>query len=207
MAKPEAGIFPILGIALAAALAIAAFLPLLGRRLTRTPLTVWGMVLAHFGMAVSVAGMASESGFSSERLAVMGAGDSQSVAGWQVRFDGVEPVAGDNWVAMEGQMQAERDGATFELKPQSRNFFSPAQQTTEAALLTRWDGQLYAVIAPVQGGSADKWQVRLWWKPFVTFIWLGGILIALGGGLALLGRMFRGVKFRRKPVSEAGYAR
>ena len=207
LAKPEAGIFPILGIALAAALGIAAFLPLLGRRLTRIPLTVWGMVLAHFGMAVSVAGMASESGFSSERLAVMGAGDSQSVAGWQIRFDGVEPVAGENWVAMEGQMRAGRGGTTFILKPQSRNFFSPAQQTTEAALLTRWDGQLYAVIAPMQGGSADKWQVRIWWKPFVTFIWLGGILIALGGALALLGRMFRGVNFRRKPVSEVGYAR
>ena len=207
LAKPEAGIFPILGIALAAALGIAAFLPLLGRRLTRTPLTVWGMVLAHFGMAVSVAGMASESGFSSERLAVMGAGDSETVAGWQVRFDGVEPVAGENWVAMEAQMRAGRGGTTFILKPQSRNFFSPVQQTTEAALLTRWDGQLYVVIAPVQGGSADKWQVRIWWKPFVTFIWLGGILIALGGALALLGRMFRGVKFRRKPSQETGYAR
>ena len=205
--RPEAGIFPILGIALAAALGIAAFLPLLGRRLTRTPLTVWGMVLAHFGMAVSVAGMASESGFSSERLAVMGAGDSETVAGWQVRFDGVETVAGENWVAMEGQMRAGRGGTTFILKPQSRNFFSPAQQTTEAALLTRWDGQLYVVIAPIQGGSADKWQVRLWWKPFVTFIWLGGILIALGGALALLGRMFRGVKFRRKPSAETRYAR
>jgi cytochrome c-type biogenesis protein CcmF len=59
-------------------------------------------------------------------------------------------------------------------------------------LLTRWNGQLYAVIggeAPDDASGEARWQLRLWWKPFVTFIWYGGVLISLGGALALIGRV------------------
>jgi cytochrome c-type biogenesis protein CcmF len=189
MLKPDAGTFPILAAALAAGLAVASFLPLIGRNPMRTPLTTWGMVLAHFGLAVSVAGMAAESGWSSERLAAMRAGDEAKIAGWNVKLKDVRPVAGDNWVAVEGEMRARYGDQEFTLMPQARRFFQPEMQTSEAALLTRWNGQLYAVIAPVDDKTFDRWQVRLWWKPFVTLIWYGGGLIALGGLLALLGRM------------------
>lgn len=188
---PGAGIFPILGLALATALAVAAWLPLWGRNLRRTPLPVFGMVIAHFGLAVSITGMAAESGFSSETLAAMAPGETRSVAGWKVKLRDVTPVVGENWVAIQGDMLAMRRGEGVEMAPQSRQFFAPEQQTNEAALLTRWDGQLYAVIAQPSGGDDKRWQVRLWWKPLVTFIWLGGILVALGGSMALLGRMLR----------------
>ena len=188
---PGAGIFPILGLALAAALAVAAWLPLWGRNLRRTPLPVFGMVIAHFGLAVSITGMAAESGFSSETLAAMTPGETRSIAGWKVKLRDVTPVVGENWVAIQGDMLAMRRGEGVEMAPQSRQFFAPEQQTNEAALLTRWDGQLYAVIAQPSGGDDKRWQVRLWWKPLVTFIWLGGILVALGGLMALLGRMLR----------------
>ena len=61
-------------------------------------------------------------------------------------------------------------------------------------MLTRWNGQLYTVI----GGEAEggRWQLRLWWKPFVTWIWYGGVLIALGGLLALVGRVSGDVRRR-----------
>jgi cytochrome c-type biogenesis protein CcmF len=189
--SPSAGLFPIVGLGLAAALAIAAWLPLWGRNLLRTPLPIYGMVIAHFGLAISIAGMASESGFSSETLAAMAPGEKRTVAGWTVKLDDVRPVVGENWVAVEAQMTAVRRAENHILKPQSRQFFTPEMQTSEAALLTRWDGQLYAVIAQPNGGTDPRWQVRLWWKPFVTFIWLGGILVALGGTIALLGRMIR----------------
>ena len=188
---PGAGIFPILGLALAAALAVAAWLPLWGRNLRRTPLPVFGMVIAHFGLAVSITGMAAESGFSSETLAAMTPGETRSVAGWKVKLRDVTPVVGENWVAIQGDMLAMRRGEGVKMAPQSRQFFAPEQQTNEAALLTRWDGQLYAVIAQPSGGDDKRWQVRLWWKPLVTFIWLGGIFVALGGSMALLGRMLR----------------
>jgi cytochrome c-type biogenesis protein CcmF len=188
---PGVGLFPILGLALSAALAVAAWVPLKGRKLWRTPIPVFGMVIAHFGLAVSVFGMASESGFSQETLTALAPGESAKVAGWQIKLDDVNPVVGDNWVAIEGKMIAKRDGKSFILLPQSRQFFRPEQQTSEAALLTRWDGQLYAVIAQPGDSGDGRWQVRLWWKPFVSMIWLGGCLVALGGLIALLGRMLR----------------
>jgi cytochrome c-type biogenesis protein CcmF len=199
MQWPDAGIFPILAMALAAGLAVAAFLPLVGRKLWRTPLTTLGMVIAHFGLAVSVAGMAAESGWTTERLAAMRDGDETKLAGWTVMLKSVRPVAGDNWVAVEGEMVAKHGDAEFKLSPQARRFFQPEMQTSEAAMVTRWNGQLYAVIAPVDEKNFDRWQVRLWWKPFVTLIWYGGLIIALGGVLVLLGRMRLG---RRKRADE-----
>jgi cytochrome c-type biogenesis protein CcmF len=207
LVKPDAGFFVIISMGLAAGLAVGSFLPLWGRNLLRTPLTLWGMVIAHFGLAVAIAGMASESGYSSETLAAIDVGETKSVADWRVKLNNVVPVVGDNWVALEGEMVAGRGNEVHEIKPQSRYFFSPEMQTTEAALLTRWDGQLYVVISPAGEGNAKPWQIRLWWKPFVTLIWLGGFIIALGGAIALLGRVFRGVKFRRKPhLDEGRYA-
>lgn len=197
---PEIGIFPLLGIALSMALAVAAWLPLKGRKLLRTPLPIFGMVIAHFGIAVSVFGMAAESGFSSETLTALAPGESAKVAGWEVKLSDVNPVVGDNWVAVEGDMIAVKNGNSFSLHPQSRQFFKPPMQTSEAALLTRWNGQLYAVIAQPDQEGDGRWQVRLWWKPFVTFIWFGAVLIALGGAMALLGRMFRGTN---KPARSA----
>ena len=191
---PEIGIFPLLGIALSSALAVAAWMPLRGRKLLRTPIPVFGMVIAHFGLAVSVFGMAAESGFSSETLTALAPGESAKVAGWEVKLNDVNPVVGDNWVAVEGEMIAAKNGNEFALHPQSRQFFKPPMQTSEAALLTRWNGQLYVVIAQPDQEGDGRWQVRLWWKPFVTFIWYGAILIALGGAIALLGRMGRRTK-------------
>jgi cytochrome c-type biogenesis protein CcmF len=191
---PDTRLFPLLGIALSLALAVAAWLPLRGRKLLRTPLPIFGMVIAHFGIAVSVFGMAAESGFSKETLTALAPGESAEIAGWKVKLDDVKPVVGDNWVAVEGEMVASKNGGTFMLRPQSRQFFKPEMQTSEAALLTRWNGQLYAVIAQPDQEGDGRWQVRLWWKPYVTFIWYGGILIALGGTISLFGRMFRRAK-------------
>ena len=187
----EAGLFPILGLGLSTTLMITSFLPLWGRKLRRTPIPIYGMVIAHFGIALSIFGMASEAGFSTERLVSMREGQSDRVADWRVTLRSVQPVVGENWVALEGEMLVVRGGEAFTMRPQSRQFFTPEQQTNESAQLTRWDGQLYAVIAPPGDGQLDHWQVRLWWKPFVTFIWLGGGLVAFGGFLALLGRMLR----------------
>ena len=85
-------------------------------------------------------------------------------------------------------------GEPVHLAPQARTFWAPPQETTESALDTRWNGQLYAVLGKAADG--ERWQVRLWWKPFVTLIWFGGLLIGLGGVLALLGRVASDLKRR-----------
>jgi cytochrome c-type biogenesis protein CcmF len=182
------GALPLIGFVLAGGLAVASLLPLRGRNLRRTPLAVWGMVVAHFGVAVALAGMACESAFSVEKLVAAKAGDTVEVGPWRVVFRGVEPVAGPNWTALQADISATYgDDRPVSVRPQARSFWSPPQQTSEAALITRNFGQLYAVLGEEAEGG--RWQLRLWWKPFVTLIWLGGGLIALGGLLALLGRV------------------
>ena len=202
VSAPNAGIFPILGIILAAGVAVSAFFPLLGRNLKRTPWTIWGMVIAHFGLAVSVFGMAAESGFSKETLAALEIGQRHKGPDGDIRLDMVMPVAGENWVGLEGTIRFEDGNSSQKLKPQIRYFTNPVQQTTEAALMTKWNGQLYAVIAPVEGNQ-ERWQIRVWWKPFVTFIWFGGLVVALGGVISLFGRIGR----KRKKSEEQAEAR
>jgi cytochrome c-type biogenesis protein CcmF len=181
-------ILPFLGLAMALGLAIASLLPLRGRDLRRTPLPVWGMVVAHFGIAVALFGMASESAFTVEKLVAAHVGETTPVGPWTVELTGIEPVAGPNWTALEAEMRASyRGDSPIAIHPQARFFWAPPQQTSESALLTRWNGQLYAVIGEETGDG--RWQLRLWWKPFAPLIWIGGILIGLGGVLALLGRV------------------
>ena len=184
------GVLPLLGLTLAFGVGVASLAPLWKRNLRRTPLFTWGMVIAHLGVAVSLAGMASESAFNKERLIAARPGDKVEIAGWTVTFDSISPLAGPNWTALEGVMHASRGGSEpVEMRPQARFFPSPPTPTTEAALLTRWDGQLYVVLG--EQVDDERWQLRIWWKPFVTLIWAGGIMIALGGALALVGRVRR----------------
>ena len=191
----EVKLLPLIGLSLAGALAVASLLPLRGRKLRRVPIATWGMVVAHFGIAVALFGMASDSAFTKERLAALEPGQSAQVGPWTVKLDHVTPVAGPNWTAIQGTLSASyKRGAPIELNPQARSFWSPPQATTESALASRWNGQLYAVIGEEAGQG--RWQVRLWWKPFVTWIWLGGMLVALGGVLALAGRVLGDVKRR-----------
>ena len=106
-----------------------------------------------------------------------------TVGPWLVRFEGVAPVAGPNWTAVEAELRASRGGGVHVLRPQSRFFTSPPTETNEAAIETLLNGQLYTVIG--QADAEGRWQLRLWWKPIVTLIWLGGVLVGLGGLLAI----------------------
>jgi cytochrome c-type biogenesis protein CcmF len=188
-AAPQIGLLPRLGLTIAAWLAPASILPLISRNIWRTPLSTWGMALAHFGVAVAIAGMATDSAFSQEKLAAVRPGETLSVGPWLVRLQGLAPAIGPNWTAIEAELRASRGSGVLILRPQTRFFTDPPTETNEAAIATMLGGQLYTVVGKPDGEG--RWQLRLWWKPFVTLIWLGGILIALGGLLALGGRAWR----------------
>ncbi len=195
---PGIRILPLLGLVLAIGVGLASLAPLWKRKLRRTPLFIWGMVISHLGIAVSLAGMASESAFSQERLVAARPGETVAIGPYSVRFDAVEPVAGPNWTAIEARLTVRKgEGAPFELRPQARMFWSPPTPTSEAAIATMWNGQLYTVLG--EDDPSGRWQLRLWWKPFVTLIWFGGALIALGGLLSLIGRLRR--ERRHDPVA------
>ena len=186
---PDMHILPRLGFTVGTYLVGASILPLVRRNPWRAPLATWGMVVAHFGIAVALLGMAANAAFTSEKLAVVQPGEILNVGPWQVQLQDVTPTAGKNWTAVEAELQASRGSGIVTLKPQSRYFTDPPTETSESAIRTFWNGQLYTVV-----GKADPsggWQLRLWWKPFVTLIWAGGALIALGGALAMLARVWR----------------
>ena len=196
LAAPSIRLLPWLGLALSAGLALASIAPLWRRNLLRTPLFVWGMVIAHLGIAVSLAGMACDSSFTVEKLVAARIGETVPVGPYQVRFAGVEPTFAANWQALQATLEARRgDGEAIILHPQARAFWAPPTETSETAIHTALGGQLYTVIGKQAGEG--RWQLRLWWKPFVTLIWAGGAMIAIGGALALLGRVRRG---RRRPL-------
>ncbi|MES3152648.1 heme lyase CcmF/NrfE family subunit [Sphingomonas faeni] len=194
------GLLPWAGLSLAAGLAVASVAPLWKRNLRRTPLFTYGMVIAHLGIAVSLAGMASDSAFTKETLVAVRAGEPARVGPYTVTLDGISPVIGENWSALEARLTATRGGSESILRPQLRFFANPSTSTNESAILTVLDGQLYTVLGQPDGQG--RWQLRLWWKPFVTLIWFGGVLIALGGMLSLIGRVLR----ERRAATRAEWA-
>src|SRR5438309_9092555 len=199
---PRIAILPRFGFTVAAFLAAASILPLISRNPLRAPLATWGMVVAHFGIAVALTGMAANAAFSSERLAIAKPGEVLSVGPWLVQLGDVTPAAGKNFAALEAELQASRGEGIVTLNPQTHYYSDPPTETNESAIRTFWNGQLYTVL-----GRADPsggWQLRLWWKPFVTLIWAGGALIAFGGALALAGRILRRRR-RREPDWRARY--
>ena len=191
--SPEVKLLPMLGMAMAPGLALASVSPLRGRNLRRTPLPVFGMVVAHFGIAVALFGVASDSAWSTEKLAAANPGDTLLVGPYAITLKGIEPVAGQNWTAIQADLAASyAGGSPTMLTPQARTFSAPPGNRTESALHTRWNGQLYTVLG--EQAEDGRWQLRLWWKPFVPMIWYGGVLVAFGGFLALLGRVAHDVR-------------
>ena len=174
--------------------------PVRRRNPLRAPLATWGMVVAHFGIAIALLGMAANAAFTSEKLAIAKPGDLLEVGPWTVVLAGVTPRAGKNWTAIEAELRAGRGSDVVTLSPETRFFSDPPTATNESAIRTFWNGQLYTVVGNEDASGA--WQLRLWWKPFVTLIWAGGVLIAFGGVLALIGRMWRLVWRRRRDEAD-----
>jgi len=196
LAAPAISALSLFGLALAAGLALASVAPLWRRNLLRTPLFVWGMVVAHLGIAVSLAGMACDSSFTVEKLVAARVGETVPIGPYSVTLDAIDPTFGPSWQALQATLLARRgDGDTLTLQPQARTYWAPPTDTSETAIHTAIDGQLYTVLG--KQAADGRWQLRLWWKPFVTLIWAGGALVAVGGALALAGRLWRG---RRKPA-------
>ena len=193
------GILPFLGLAVAAAVGVASVAPLWGRNLRRTPLFTWGMVVAHLGCAVSLVGMACESAFTRENLVAMEIGEVQRIADFEVTLQDVREAPGPNYAALEAVASVRRgDAAPMLMIPQLRQFSDPPMQTNQAAIETFWNGQLYIVLG--ERSLGNRYLMRLWWKPFVTFIWLGGLMIAIGGLLSLIGRVRRDL-LKKRPVA------
>ena len=193
-----------LGLALAAWVGSTAVLNLLLRlrehpapglvaRLAAQPGSYYGMLLAHFGVSVFIVGVTAVSGFQSEKDVRMEIGDTTTVAGYTVRLDALKQVKGPNYVASRATLSASRDGLVFTtLTPERRIYNVSRMPMTEVAIDRGIGRDLYVALGdPV---SDTAWSVRVHHKPFVNWIWIGCVLMALGGLLAVLDRRYRRVR-------------
>ena len=168
-------------------------------RLMRQPRAFWGMQLAHIGVAVFIIGVALVKGYQSERDVRMYEGETVTVAGYTFTFNGVETVRGPNYTADRGEFTLSVNGRELQhLYPEKRKYYSSnSMPMTESAIRHSITGDVYVSLGtPTNDGG---WVVRAYYKPYVTWIWWGCIIMAAAGLWAASDRRYR----RRKQKNEA----
>jgi cytochrome c-type biogenesis protein CcmF len=172
------------------------------RRARQMPRAAHGMSLAHFGLAVTVAGIAA-SAWQQERIEVLRPGDDLPIAGYVLHLDGVAKTQGSNFTADRATLVARRgDRVIAVLQPEKR--FFPLQQmpTSLTAIHTNFLADLYVALGDSDGKGG--WTVRAYWKPLVPWIWIGAVLMAVGGLLSLSDRRWRiGIAVRARAPRSA----
>ena len=171
-----------------------------GARAAALPAPVWGMWTAHAGMVVFLIGALGSGLFQTEVVVRATPGQSIEIAGKTMIFRGVEARQGPNYVTETAVLEL-RDGTDIlaVMTPEKRFYNAERQTTTEAAIRPRLSGDDYAVLG--DGSAETGYTLRLYRKPFVSWIWGGAGLMALGGAIAALGRR------RRAPVADPAIAR
>jgi cytochrome c-type biogenesis protein CcmF len=174
-------------------------------RLRSTPRATYGMLLAHFGVAVFVVGVTLVKGYDSERDVRMEPGDIVELGGYTFRLDGVRDVQGPNYVAARAEIQVSKNGRAFTtLYPEKRIYTVQNMPMTEAAIDTGFTRDLYVSLGDAV--SATAWVVKVQHKPFIDWIWGGCLLMALGGALAASDRRYRVAAKRQEPYAAAQIA-
>ena len=154
------------------------------------PASFWGMHLGHFGIAVFLFGVTMVGGFQEEQDVRMEPGDTVKVGGYQFKMIGVRNVPGPNYSAAQGVFEVSRSGGPVHmLHPEKRNYFSSTMPMTEAAIDAGFTRDIYVSLGEPLEGKA--WAVRVYFKPFVDWIWGGCVFMALGGFMAMLDRRYR----------------
>ncbi len=164
----------------------------------------WGMQFAHLGVAVFIIGVTLVKGYEVERDVRMNVGDTVSIGAYTFKFEGTREVQGPNYSGARGSVEVTKNGKPFDrLFPEKRIYNVQQMPMTEAAIDTGIFGDVYVSLGEPVGGGA--WVVRVYSKPFVTWIWGGCILMAIGGLLALADRRYR-LLARRDEAALAGKA-
>jgi len=152
----------------------------------------WGMHLAHSGIAAIVLGVTLVSGYEEERDVRMGIGDSVSISNYTFELKDVVLADGPNYKALRANVAVSKDGVPFEvLRPEKRKYFSSNMPMTEAAIDYGWFRDLYVALGEPIAGEERQWSLRVYYKPFVSWLWGGAALMVLGGLLSVSDRRYR----------------
>ena len=158
----------------------------------RIPPSFWGMHLAHLGIAVITVGITMVKSYEVERDVRMGLNDTVTIENYSFELTGVSDVDGPNYKALRGDVKVTKDGKYLEmLYPEKRKYFSSAMPMTEAGIDSGFFRDLYVSLGEPIEGERLQWSVRVFYKPFVSWLWYGAILMVLGGLLAVSDRRYR----------------
>jgi cytochrome c-type biogenesis protein CcmF len=158
----------------------------------RIPPSFWGMHLAHLGIAVITVGITMVKSYEVERDVRMGLNDTVTIENYSFELTGVSNVDGPNYKALRGDIKVTQDGKYLEmLYPEKRKYFSSAMPMTEAGIDSGLFRDLYVSLGEPIEGERLQWSVRVFYKPFVSWLWYGAILMVLGGLLAVSDRRYR----------------
>jgi len=152
----------------------------------------WGMQLAHLGLAIVVVGITGVKSFEIEKDVRMGVGDQVTVDAYVFKLVGMTQVQGPNYQATRAQVQVLRNGVEFKtLYPEKRRYVSSAMPMTEAAIDSGVMQDLYVSLGDALSGPTPQWSMRVYFKPFVPWLWAGVLVMVLGGFLAALDKRYR----------------
>jgi cytochrome c-type biogenesis protein CcmF len=161
-----------------------------GRRLFNLPRAAWGGTLAHAGVGIMVVGIVATTAWQEEKILTVRFGERVAFAGFDMTLRGVVHQQGPNWRERVGLVSVSRGGnGIADLSPSKRIYDAPEQATTEAAIHASWLGDLYVVLGDETADGA--WVLRLYFNPLVRFIWLGALIMGLGGLFSLSDRRLR----------------
>lgn len=159
------------------------------------------MVLGHLGLAVFVVGVTLVSLYSTEKDVRMQPGDSVNLGGYEYAFQGVKQVQGPNYSASEGKIAvtAPYGGEEIILEPQKRVYLVQKNPMTEAAIDAGLTRDLFVALGEPLGADG-AWSVRVYHKPFIRWIWLGALIMSIGGLLSASDQRYR--RLARKSVAD-----
>lgn len=152
----------------------------------------WGQHIAHFGMAILVIGITGVKCYEVERDVRMQLGDVVTIAPYTFRLNSLDEVRGPNYKAVRADVQVLRNDKIIEiLQPEKRRYFSSAMPMTEAGIDSGFMRDLYVSLGEPLDDARTEWSMRVYYKPFVPWLWGGVLLMVLGGVLAALDRRYR----------------
>jgi cytochrome c-type biogenesis protein CcmF len=158
-----------------------------------TPISFWGMHVAHIGIAICVVGITMVKGYETEKDVRMVVGDTVEVGGYTFKLTGISEKPGPNYNADVGNVELSKDGKFLRtMHPEKRIYFSSTMPMTEAAIDTNFTRDVYVSLGEkLEDSDKPAWAMRVYHKPFVPWIWVGCMLMALGGGMAALDKRYR----------------
>jgi cytochrome c-type biogenesis protein CcmF len=160
------------------------------RRIGAVPRGVLGMCVAHFGLGVFILGVTVTKTFSAEQDIPLKPGESARAGAYEFVFQGVAPRAGPNYAATRATVEVHRGGELVTiLHPEKRTYLVQRNPMTESDIDARLSRDLYVALGEDVGANA--WSVRVQYKPLVRLIWLGALIMAFGGFLAISDPRYR----------------